>query len=415
LALWARDASLDKDYRKLLGEVIELAPEHSLANELLGRVQVDGRWMDPEDVTAYIATHEADKLAQGYLWHENRWRPEAEVMTARGFVRHNDGWVPRRQAETEIALTDLAGLVELELAAWTSKTITLYSSLSLHEVDMLGPPLEAQVQRFLETLELDDAERRRVLRYDIPIFLLPANAAMARFVESGFIDRFVLTDDAKREYAQVSNFNLAWPRPLIVLVQHGNHIDTAGDEDIGRLGILSHQLEHLLMQRLTGTRPTPGWVQAGMVALAEDITNETTTLNISSWDWMAPGQGAGPWVEKWLHYGHWNENLRDERMHGALPALRTVMYQRVKTLDSKEIGISWSVVAFMLDRHRSEFIAYLRAFGAFSDSRKQGPSKWHEAAWNASFGTSMDALEREWRSWALSRPSLDEDDDERPF
>jgi hypothetical protein len=415
LAVWARDASLDRDYRRLLLEVIELAPGHTLANEALGRVKIDGLWMAPEDVAAYVAAHEAEKRAQGYLWHENRWRPEAEVMTARGFVRHNDAWVPRRQAETEIALADLKQLVGIELDAWTSKTITLYSALPAHEVDMLGPALEAQVQRFLATLEVDDAERQRVLRYDIPIFLLEANSTMARFVESGFIDRFVLTDSAKQEYAQVSNFNLAWPRPLIVLVQHGDHIDTAGDEDIGRLGILSHQLGHVLIQRLAGLRPTPGWVQAGLAAMAEGVTNETTTLNISTWDWMAPGQGGGPWVDDWYHFGHWNSNLRDDHKQGTVPPLRTVMYQKVRSLDSKEIGVSWSVVGFMLDRHRTEFIAYLRAFGAFSDSRKKGPSKWHEAAWNASFGSSLDEVEREWRGWALARPALDEIDPDRPY
>jgi hypothetical protein len=372
LALWARDASLDKDYRRLLHEVIELAPSHALANELLGRVKVDGVWMAPEEVAAYVAAHEAEKRAQGYLWHENRWRPEAEVMSARGFVRHEGAWVPRRQAETELALADLKTLVGLEFRAWTSKTITLYSALPDHEVDMLGPALEAQVQRFLETLEVDDKERERVLRYDIPIFLLPATSALARFVESGFIDRFVLTEDAKQEYVHVTNFNLAWPRPLIVLVQHGEHIDTAGDEDIGRLGILSHQLAHVLMQRFTGTRPTPGWVQAGMAALAEDVVNETTTLNISTWDWMAPGQGGGPWVNDWYHFGHWNENLRDERKQSTVPPLRTIMYQRISQFDSKEIGVSWSVVAFMLERHRTEFLMYLRAPTRTSRARRSG-------------------------------------------
>lgn len=334
-------------------------------------------------------------------------------MEARGFVLRGEVWVPRRQAETEAAIADLKELVDLEAWAWKSKTLTLYSSLPDMDVDMLGPPLEAQVQRFLATLEVDEQERKRVLRYDIPIFLLPARTTLTHFVESGFVDRFVLTDAAKRGFLQTSNFSLSWPRPLIVLVQHGNHVDSAGDEDIGRLGILSHQLEQVLFQRFAGTRPTPGWAQAGLVALAEGVANETLTLNISTWNWDAPGQGGGPWVPNWQHYGHWNENLRDETKHGQVPTLRSLMHQDVGRLDSLEIGVSWSVVRFMLERHRTEFLAYLRAYGAGSDAWHTQPSKRHEAAWEHGFGSSTDEIERDWLKWALARPALG--DERRPF
>lgn len=413
LAMWARDQELDKPFRALLREVIAVAPGHSLANELLGRIQIDGSWMAPEDIAAYVSANEAEKRAQGLLFHDGRWRPEAEVMEARGFVLRGEVWVPRRQAETEAAIADLKELVDLEAWAWKSKTLTLYSSLPDMDVDMLGPALEDQVQRFLATLDVDEQERKRVLRYDIPIFLLPARTTLTHFVESGFVDRFVLTDAAKRGFLQASNFSLSWPRPLIVLVQHGNHIDSAGDEDIGRLGILSHQLEQVLLQRFAGTRPTPGWAQAGLVALAEGIANETLTLNISTWDWDAPGQGGGPWVPNWQHYGHWNKNLRDETKHGQVPTLRSLMHQDVGRLDSLEIGVSWSVVRFMLERHRTEFLAYLRAYGAGSDAWRTHPSKRHEAAWEHGFGSSTDEIEREWRNWALARPALD--DERRPF
>lgn len=413
LALWARDQELDKPFRELLREVIAASPGHPLANELLGRVKIDGRWMDPEDVAAYIVANAAEKLEQGFVFHEGQWRPEAAVMQARGFVRYKQAWVPRRLAETEMAVIDLKEMVGIELLPRVGETITLYSDLPDFEVDMLAPALEAQVQRFLATLEISEEERQHVLRYDIPIFLMPASTALARFIESGFVDRFVISDASKKDFAGFSNFSLGWPRPLIVLVQSGDHIDTARDADIGRLGVLSHQLEYVLVQRFAGLRPTPGWVAVGLAALAEGITNEVTTFNISTWDWDAPGQSAGPWVKGWHHFGHWDKHLRDDRMLANLPALRSVMYQRAGTLDSLEIGMSWSVTRFLLERHRSEFLAYLRAFGAGSATKRTAAPKWHEAAWDASFGTSLEEVEREWKAWAISQPSIDESD--KPF
>ena len=116
--------------------------------------------------------------------------------------------------ESQISISggaELSGYDQGDGSHLVGETITLYSDLPDFEVDMLAPALEAQVQRFLATLEISEEERQHVLRYDIPIFLMPASTALARFIESGFVDRFVLSDKAKEDYLSVTNFSATSP------------------------------------------------------------------------------------------------------------------------------------------------------------------------------------------------------------
>lgn len=406
LALWARDQALQQDHVALLHEVIAARPGHVLANEMLGRVELDGRWFTPDELDAYVRSMEAEQRARGLMFHEGRWRPEEEVMRARGFVRHGDRWLPRREAETAIALQALAGKAKLELAATAGETITLYSDLPAEHAQALLEPLEAQVAWFLGIVGPTDQERERILRYDVPIVLVPDAEGMERAVTSGALAVFGLGDSLHETYRHSTNFVVYWPRPLIALAADGDHVRATGDAEEGRLGLLAHQLARVLVERFKGGTPAPPWVVHGMAALMEGRTNHFTTLSVTSPPRGPDGETLDPFVAGWVAYTAWAANLADERKHVQIPPLRTILRQRTDAFDSREVGICWGLLRYLLERRSTEFLGYLRGYGTTLGDQGKEPARLHEAAWEAAFADPLADVEAEWRRWALAQPPV---------
>jgi hypothetical protein len=91
LARWAAEQALATQARETWRQVLRLDPDHPDANAALGRVLVDGVWMDETD--AY--------RARGYVRHRGRWVTPAELEAA----------VRREESETRSA----SGQKEAEL------------------------------------------------------------------------------------------------------------------------------------------------------------------------------------------------------------------------------------------------------------------------------------------------------------
>lgn len=68
LGRWASDQGLTAQSREAYHRVLAVDPAHAEANEALGRVQVDGRWM----------TEEEGYRARGYVQFEGEWMTPAE-------------------------------------------------------------------------------------------------------------------------------------------------------------------------------------------------------------------------------------------------------------------------------------------------------------------------------------------------
>jgi hypothetical protein len=406
LALWARDQELAKEYAALLREVIAAKPEHVLANELLGRVKLDGRWFEPDELDAYVRSVEEEQRAKGLLFHEGRWQPEEQVMAARGFLRYGDRWLPRRDAETALASQALADRAGLELTATAGATLTLYSALPAEHAQELLEPLEAEVAWFLDAVAPTGEERERLLRYDIPIVLVPDTAGMDRAVSSGALVGFGLGEALHETYRHSTNFTLYWPRPLIVLVASGDHVKVTGDVMEGRLGLLSHQLARVLVERFKGDVPAPPWVVHGMAALLEGRVNHYATLSVTSPPRGESGEAQDPFVQDWEAYTAWAANLADERKHVQIPPLRTILRQRTDAFDSREVGICWGLLRYLLARRSTEFAAYLRAYGTTPGARGKDAALLHEAAWDEAFADPLAAVEADWRQWALTQPPV---------
>lgn len=84
-AAWAKEQGLHTEWRRLLNRVLQLAPTNDAANQAIGNVKYDGRWMSPEK--AEILTNRV----AGLVAVAGVWVPEAEVEAARAGIFHFKG------------------------------------------------------------------------------------------------------------------------------------------------------------------------------------------------------------------------------------------------------------------------------------------------------------------------------------
>jgi hypothetical protein len=75
LATWATGQGLGAQARTAYEKVVSVDPAHAEANQALGRVQLDGRWV----------TEEESYRARGYVRFEGEWTPAAERDAILGF------------------------------------------------------------------------------------------------------------------------------------------------------------------------------------------------------------------------------------------------------------------------------------------------------------------------------------------
>jgi hypothetical protein len=86
---WASDQGLSTQSREAYQRVLAIDPSDAEANQALGNVQVDGRWM----------TEEAAYRARGYVQFEGEWMTPAEQQAIQGERARADSDRARAEAE----------------------------------------------------------------------------------------------------------------------------------------------------------------------------------------------------------------------------------------------------------------------------------------------------------------------------
>ncbi len=410
LAEWAGEAGLVAERLALLREVVRTEPGHVEANTLLGRVRVDGRWLEPAEVEAWVAGRAAEMEAQGLAWDGAGWSPIAEVMAARGFVRWKDAWHPRRAAEIGMAVEEAPAVLGLALQATTSPRVTLFSDLPPADARDLVDALEGVLADVVERLKPEPAQLDRAFARDIPVFLLPAPEQLHAFMDGPFADRYVVAQQAREAYRDTWGFFVDEPRPLVVLRSTGEHIDIVADAALALRSFLSNQLAVLGVRRLLHPRPVPGWLQAGLAALEEQRLTQGATLTITSFTLDDEGRPVDPFLPGWGSFIQFEEQLSDPSRQANLPPLRTVLRRPAERMDSRDVAMSWAFLQYLAERRPASLEEYARQYGVGSEGRAADDSILHEAAWVAAFDQPQHEVEQDWKVWLRSRPRAARDE-----
>lgn len=104
LADWARQKGLATDRHRILNAVLKLDPDNQRANEMLGLVRYDGKWMTKAKAELLQRKAlDAEMKSKGYVEVDGVWVAEDEVADAKkGIFRHEGQRVSK---EEKLALT----------------------------------------------------------------------------------------------------------------------------------------------------------------------------------------------------------------------------------------------------------------------------------------------------------------------
>lgn len=402
LALEARDAGLQPESLGLLREVVAAAPQHRLANELLGRVEVDGRWMDPAEVEAWVASLAAAKEAEGLMWDGGAWRPIPEVMARRGFVRWKDAWRPRRAALAEQAVEEAPAALGVPLQAVEGARLTLLSPLDPADATDLLQELEAMLDGVAARLALPAEDVQRAFAGGIPVYLLPGTGPLQAFLDGDFARRHGVPQAVIDSYRDAWGFFVDVPQPLVVLNTQGEHIAVVRDDALAIRSFLGNQLGVLAVRLLMKPRPVPAWLQAAVAAEAEGRLNDYATLTITSFALDDEGRPVDPFVDGWESFEQFERQFAGGGGHATLPPLRLLLRRPAARLDSRDVGMAWNFLLYLAESRPTSLEEYVRRYG--TDAVEGGDAALrHEAAYAAAFDLPVEDLEREWHSWARAR------------
>ena len=109
------------------------------------------------------------------------------------------------------------------------------------------------------------------------------------------------------------------------------------------------------------------------------------------------------WVRDWETFPDWRDRLRDEQSLASVGRIDHLLFMSWQQMDSREVGLCWSFVRFLLERHPTEFMDYLRHYDNAPGKAGGDPRILHRDAWAAAFASEVKELEREWHSWCLAQ------------
>lgn len=408
LADWAGEHGLRTERTALLREVIAADPQHPGANEALGRVLVEGTWLDPADVEAHLAKLAEEKRAQGLVQYEGEWIPEDEAMRRRGFVLHDGEWKPQREVLTLEAIEDLVRVSSEAGQAWEplvleGDSVTVFSSASESATEGVVHEMDAMLRDVRKRLQLTDDEFAKIVDGFVPIYLPPSVETAQALMDGGFFDRYPHTPGNEEAFRGVTNFGLYVPKAFLMVVEDEN-LDLFNERDLARTGYLAHLMGELVVERLCGQRPAPPWLKIGLVAYYEGLVNYHSTLALTWAHYDANGNSVGLWQRGWENFGEWRDQLRKPEVLKGVAPLGKLMEQQAERFDSADAGVAWSVVRFLVERHPRELIDYLRSYVSKDAPRTKNLRTLQEYAWPLAFTEPVESIDLEWRAWAQEQP-----------
>jgi hypothetical protein len=138
----------------------------------------------------------------------------------------------------------------------------------------------------------------------------------------------------------------------------------------------------------------------------EGLVTGYGSLTITAFGRTKDNEAVDPFTPGWGDYNEWQKRLTDPAELDKLPPIDTILSAPIDRLDSRDVGICWSLVRYLCKEHPAELVSYLRAYGARAEDRAAPRRQMHEAAWAAAFQQPPDAVLADWRKWMLEQPRV---------
>jgi len=378
LARWCRENGLPGRARTHFERVVALDPANAEAQEALGRVQHDGRWVTPEEKAELERRREiAEKRAQGLVLYEGRWvtkeerearekglvfwdgvwRSPDEVRRAQGYVEVDGEWVHRDTLANRAEIQEIEKRLGLRLKLEDSEHFSVRSELSPEHIEELVRDLEKGWKVFHQTFAIEgDLLKGR----KIPVVEVIEPNRFQEFL-GYFAERNGLSDQWLRVARAAQGIYHYDPLLIADSLSGRNPLDLVNSA-VNKLGKILGNLHHANYNYL------PAWYEEGIgVWLEVEVRGNCYTYTLGG-----PGSGARGKYKRpddvgkrfdrstgWILIGEWEEMLRQEVHEGRDTLLERLLSLELAELSTMDVAKSWSIVRFLLRRDRDKFDAFL--------------------------------------------------------
>jgi hypothetical protein len=263
-ALWCRSRHLNKEAEELARRVMKLDPEHAGARALLGYVFHEGRWMPLDEKMSacgfvrhdgqWVRREAADRMAEGLVLCEGEWLTPEEAQSRKGLVRYLGKWMTpeaaRRLRSQRLAEWDRAKLLTAVEHTGGTGSGSLWIARTKHYVVRAADRQETAdaAAAFMEALygKLD-----AVFRF--------AKKSTGRFKVYVFNNRSEFRSFAEALNAPLAAAAIGFYDPMSqVLATYG-----PGSPGQDVIQILAHEGTHQFIDMVEGGEP-PLWLDEGL-------------------------------------------------------------------------------------------------------------------------------------------------------
>jgi hypothetical protein len=401
LALWAKSQGLRKESSALVEKAAEIDPMHAGANEALGRVLFEGRYVTPEERESILRGREDDEmgkrglvrykdrwvtpeeksaLERGLVKHEGRWMTPDEKKKAQGFVRYKGEWIHEDDLERLKDLDRFRAVVKGKLEAIDTPHFRFFTVYPEAQTRKVAEACERVYDQFFRVFDL--AEGEKVFhRAKCRVFL---------FRKAIYFDRFMdwFGPEMELEPARVNLIRqnrgtyYIYPEPYIAGYQFPDPFEQL-------MGRTVHKVGHIMIHgwKYDGEW-MPWWITEGLGAYWEiAVLGRCDTYFITIRDYGNMGDSM---AEKWRDSEDWKVKLKGIVGSRRDPSLVDIRKKTLNEIGHVELAKSWSVVDWLIARHRKEFIEFILLM-------KRG-EKQDDAARKA-FGKNWREMDKEWREY----------------
>jgi hypothetical protein len=400
LAVWAKKQSLRKEAQALYEKTIEIDPMHKAANEVLGRVLHDGRYMTPEEKTRliresedagmaakglvrykdrWVTPQEKDALERGLVKYEGKWMTPDEAKAAQGLVRYKGGWIKKEELEQRKDLDRFKAIAKCDLNLVETEHFRLFSVYPDAETRKVAAACERTYEDFLRDFGIS-RETTLFAKAKCRIFLFKKALAFEKFLDwyakeiEGDASRIDLIRQNRGTY-------YIYPEPYVAGYQFPDPFQQLMARTV-------HKTSHILINAwLYNGEYMPWWITEGLGEAAEiSVLGRCDTFCITVRGYNDRGGAA----EKWQNSEDWKPKLRSAVMGMRDPSLVRMKRKTLNELSHSDLAKAWSVMSWFIEHRRERFVEFVR-------NLKKGLSQ--DDAFKRAFGKSWEAVDKEWREY----------------
>lgn len=167
-----------------------------------------------------------------------------------------------------------------------------------------------------------------------------------------------------------------------------------------------HLLGHILLTSIDFNHKfAPPWLHEGYGAyMAIRFAGGNILYCTKGLNHCMFGTGVYEDLSAWARSDNWPELLCSKKLGDSMLSLEKLHTYRLADFAHQDVAQSWSFVSFLIEKHRDEFRAYMKALKAqprsLAPNSDWPPETYSSQCFREAFGMKLGEIELHWKAWA---------------